>query len=361
MNPETDYYKILNVDRDADNRELKKAYLRLSKKWHPDKNGGDEKMFRDIAYAYEVLSNPEKRKIYDMHGEEGLKKYEGNQDSEYHDPFDIFSKIFEKHFQGAKRGPNMEKFVEVELEELYYGSTLTIDIDKQMICHHCQGTGKDPQHKHSSTLCTKCNGYGIRVIRQMIIPGLYQTYQIICDECSGKGHVFSYPCTVCDGNKVVQSTETYTLNIPPGAPYGYQFIFQNEANESPEWEAGDLCIIIIEKPYSKSGWRRKNNDLYRVETISLLDALLGEWTRKIKLFNKDYFNVTKLAGDTVQSGHVDVFPGKGMPVWDTSHSTSRSNKGNAYIEWRVILPELKPGDPLRKSCLSRLPFSYTNT
>ncbi|KAG5519528.1 hypothetical protein PMAC_001682 [Pneumocystis sp. 'macacae'] len=319
---ETDYYKILDVDRNADNKELKKAYLRLSKKWHPDKNGGDEKMFRDIAYAYEVLSNPEKRKIYDMHGEEGLKKHEENKGGEYYDPFDVFSKIFEKHFQGAKRGPNMEKVIEVGLEELYYGSTITININKQIICRHCQGSGKDPKHKHSSTLCPKCDGHG---------------------------HIVSYPCTVCNGNKVMQDTETYTLNIPPGAPYGYQIVFQNEANESPDWEAGDLYITIVEKPYSKSGWRRKNNDLYRTETISLLDALLGEWTRKIKLFNQDYFNVTKRPGDTVQSGRVDVFSGKGMPIWDTSRSASSSKKGNAYIEWKVVLPELKPGDPLRKS------------
>ncbi|KAG4304216.1 hypothetical protein PORY_002397 [Pneumocystis oryctolagi] len=354
----TDYYNILNVTRNADNRELKKAYLRLSKKWHPDKNGGDEKMFRDITYAYQVLSNPEKRKIYDTHGEKGLKWHEEGKGSEYYDPFDLFSKIFENHFQGVKRGPDMEKIIEVELEELYYGSIVAIDVSKQIICSHCQGSGLDPKHKHSVTYCSKCNGQGILIVRHTIMQGFIQTYQIICDACSGQGQVVSHPCTVCNGNKVVRGTEKYTLNIPAGAPYGYKFVFKNEADESPDWEAGDLYIIIAEKLYSKSGWMRKNNDLYRVETISLLDALLGEWTRKIKLFSHDYFNVTKPAGHTIQSGHVDVFPGKGMPIWDASRKASHSNKGNAYIEWKVILPELKLNDPLRKSLQTVFQHTY---
>ncbi|KAG5436929.1 hypothetical protein PCANB_001339 [Pneumocystis canis] len=174
-----DFYKILNVNKNADNRELKKAYLLLSKKWHPDKNGGDEKMFRDIAYAYEVLSNPEKRKIYDMYGEEGLKRQEEGGGSEYQDPFDFFSKIFESHFHGTKRGPNMEKIIEMELEELYYGGVFTINVNKQTICHHCQGSGRDPKHKHSTTRCSECGGHGVRIIRQVVGPGMIQAYQIM--------------------------------------------------------------------------------------------------------------------------------------------------------------------------------------
>lgn len=350
ISAETDYYKILEVKRNANSKELKKAYLRLSKKWHPDKNGGDEKMFRDISHAYEVLNNPEKRKIYDMHGEEGLKKHEEYGNAEYHDPFDIFSKIFEGNFHGEKRGPDMKKMIEIELEVLYYGGIFSVDVNKQVLCQHCQGSGRDPQYKNSVSNCNYCNGKGVRIIRQMIAPGMFQTFQIICNACSGQGQVISHPCTVCGGNKIVNVNEKYTLNIPAGAPYGYQFIFENEANESPEWEAGDLYIIIIEKPYSKSGWRRKNNDLYRIETISLSDALLGEWSRKIKLFNREYFNVTKPAGHIVQSGHVDVFPQKGMPVWG-SYQTNQESRGNVYIEWKVILPELKLNDPLRKKFL----------
>lgn len=345
---ETDYYKILNVNRNADNKELKRAYLRLSKKWHPDKNGGDEKMFREIAHAYQVLSNPEKRKIYDMHGEEGLRAQDEYGSQEYQDPFDIFSKIFENNFRGTKRGPNMEKVVEMELEELYYGGIYTIEVDKQIICYNCQGSGRDPKHKHSVALCDYCNGHGIRIIRQMIAPGVIQTYQIVCDICHGQGQVVLHPCPICRGKKIIEDSERYTLNVPAGAPYGYQFIFQNEANESPEWEAGDLYITIAEKPYSKSGWRRKNNDLYRVETISLPDALLGKWNRRIKLFGNEYLNIIKPEGYTIQTGYVDIFPEKGMPVWDSSHHTSSANRGNVYIEWKVILPELKLNDPLRK-------------
>ncbi|KAG5440513.1 hypothetical protein PCK2_000447 [Pneumocystis canis] len=188
ISAEMDFYEILNVNRNADNRELKKAYLLLSKKWHPDKNGGDEKMFRDIAYAYEVLSNPEKRKIYDMYGEEGLKRKEGTGGAEYHDPFDFFSKIFESHFE-TKRGPNMEKIVEIELEALYYGGVFTIDVNKQTICHHCQGSGRDPQHKDTMTRCNECGGHGVRIIRQIVGIGMIQAYQeessMDCSETEG--------------------------------------------------------------------------------------------------------------------------------------------------------------------------------
>ncbi|EMR09452.1 hypothetical protein PNEG_02395 [Pneumocystis murina B123] len=345
---ETDYYKILEVDRNANIKELKKAYLRLSKKWHPDKNGGDEKKFRDLSHAYEVLSNPEKRKIYDMRGEEGLKAHEEYGDAQYHDAFDIFSKFFQGGFHEEKKGPDIRKDIELELEVLYYGGIHIIDIDKEVLCNYCKGSGRDPKHKNSLARCSQCNGKGTQLIRQMIAPGMFQTFQVICNSCSGQGHVISHPCTLCNGKKVLRKNEKYTLNIPPGAPYGYQFVFENEANESPNWVAGDLYIVIVEKPYSKSGWRRKNSDLYRTETISLSNALLGDWSRRIKLFNNEYFNITKPAGHIVQSGHVDVFPQKGMPVWNSLEKSSHLSRGNVYIEWRVILPELKLNDPLRK-------------
>ncbi|QSL66559.1 hypothetical protein MERGE_000940 [Pneumocystis wakefieldiae] len=350
---ETDYYKVLEVDRNADSKELKKAYLRLSKKWHPDKNGGDEKRFRDISHAYEVLSNPEKRKIYDTSGEEGLKAHEEYGGAQYHDPFDIFSRFFSGFYE-ERKGPDIRKDVQLELEILYYGGIHTIDIDKEVLCDHCKGSGRDPKHKDSLSRCSQCDGKGTQLIRQMIAPGMFQTFQVICNSCSGKGHIISHPCTLCNGKKVLRKNEKYTLNIPPGAPYGYQFIFENEANESPDWVAGDLYIVITEKPYSKSGWRRKNSDLYRIETISLSNALLGEWSRRVKLFNNEYFNITKPAGHIVQSGHVDVFPQKGMPVWNSIENSNHLNRGNVYIEWKVILPELKLDDPIRKKLVKIL-------
>ncbi|KAK3077299.1 hypothetical protein LTS18_010688, partial [Coniosporium uncinatum] len=175
-----DYYKLLGIDKDADERQIKSAYRKLSKKWHPDKNPGDDsasKKFVEIASAYEALIEPETRRIYDQYGHEGLEQHKqggGRGGGHHHDPFDLFSQFFggSGRFQhGERRGPNMEVRIAVPLRDFYTGREHEFTVEKQAICSTCEGSGSADG---KTDTCGACGGRGMRVQKHMLAPGIFQ-------------------------------------------------------------------------------------------------------------------------------------------------------------------------------------------
>ncbi|KAF9003927.1 DnaJ-domain-containing protein [Cyathus striatus] len=324
----TDYYKILDVHKSASERDIRQAYKRLSKKFHPDKNKDPdaEDKFVKIARAYEVLSDTDKRQIYDRHGEEGLKAHEGGQHQP--NPFDMFQNFFGHGFQAqqTRRGPSSLTEFEVQLADMYKGASIDFMIKKRILCDHCRGSGAASDGDIHT--CSSCNGAGVKLVKQQIFPGMFAQSQVTCNECGGRGKVIKKVCPHCGGNKVIDHTAHYTLDIPPGMPEGHEVVFEGEADESPDWEAGDVVLRVRSKK-EKGSWRRKESSLYWKETIGIDEALLGF---ERNLTHLDGHTVTLTRNGVTQPGFVQTIKGEGMPIH--GHSTH----GDLFVEYNVVLP-----------------------
>ncbi|CCG84480.1 protein of unknown function [Taphrina deformans PYCC 5710] len=346
----TDYYGTLGLKKKdkPSEREIKKAYRALSKKWHPDRNPGDEKAkdrFVQIAEAYEVLSDKKKRATYDRYGEEGLKREAGGGQA-HHDPFDIFSQFFGGgRGHQVRRGPNLESAIELDLEQIYTGASFNIQVDKQIVCEECDGSGSDPAHELAT--CDLCHGQGARIVRHQLAPGMFQQVQVQCEKCGGQGRMVTHLCKKCGGKKVARAMESFTVEVPPGFPRDRQVVFEGEAEETPGVETGDLIITVREKETNGKGWHRRGVDLYRTEALGLHEALLGGFKRDIVRLDGTLLTLRKQDGETTQPNQVDVLEGEGMPAWNEEHGHAASSKGHAFIEWVLVLPELSKTSKVR--------------
>lgn len=347
-----DYYKLLGIDKNAGERQIKKAYRSLSKKYHPDKNPDDDKAaqrFVDIAEAYDVLIDSEMRKVYDQYGHEGVKqrKQGGGQRPGGHDPFDLFSRFFGGggHFhQGQRRGPNMEVRVQIPLRDFYTGASHDLKVEKQIICETCEGSGSQDGQRDT---CSQCQGHGMVVRKQQLAPGIFQQMQMQCDACGGKGSTVKHKCKKCGGNRVVRETESFELEVEAGMPQGARVNFENEGDESPDWAAGDLIISVVEKQPQLGSetnektdgtfFRRKDTNLFWREVLSLREAWMGGWSRNLTHLDGHVVPLSRPVGTVVQPGTVEVITGEGMPLW--RHEEDGPTYGSLHVEYVVVMPD----------------------
>ncbi|KAF2108661.1 hypothetical protein BDV96DRAFT_503978 [Lophiotrema nucula] len=351
-----DFYKLLGLKKDASDREIKKAYRSLSKKYHPDKNPGDESAhdkFVAVAEAYEVLIDDETRKIYDQYGHEGIEQHKkGGRPSQHHDPFDLFSRFFggSGHFGhggSERRGPNMEVRVAVPLRDFYNGRMTEFTVEKQAICSACEGSGSEDGHVET---CDVCGGRGIVIKRQQLAPGLFQQVQAGCDKCAGRGKVIKKPCPVCGGSRVVREPETHELHVEKGMPKGVRINYENEADESPDYVAGDLIVHLVEtepalgqadhERTDGTFFRRRGKDLFWREVLSLREAWLGDWTRNLTHLDGHIVQLSRKRGEVVQPHAVQVVENEGMPIWHQHLPDGVEEAyGNLHVEYVVVLPD----------------------
>lgn len=315
--------------------------------------------FVEVSEAYEALIDPESRKIYDQHGYDGLKqrKQGGGQ---HHDPFDLFSRFFGGggHFgnqPGQRRGPNVELKVGIPLVDFYNGHTTEFLWEKQQICEECEGTGAADKHVDT---CDACGGHGIRIVRHQLAPGMIQQMQMQCDKCGGKGKSIKHKCPVCQGTRVIRKLATVEVKVERGMAEGSRIVYENEADESPDHVAGDLIVTVVEKEPSPNPeennpnhldgiyFRRKGDDLFWKEIISLREAWMGDWTRNVTHLDGHVVRLGRKQGEVVQPGQVDTIPGEGMPKWH-EHGDSvyhQTEYGNLYVEYAVVLPDQMESD-----------------
>ncbi|EGG21667.1 heat shock protein DnaJ family protein [Cavenderia fasciculata] len=357
-----DYYEVLGVSRDSSPSEIKRAYRKLSLQYHPDKNPtpeGQEK-FLEMTKVYETLSDSEKRRIYDQHGEEGLNRQNGGGGQDFGD---FFSNIFrgfggggggghQQQHQAQPRGADIELDLEVTLKDLYLGRTSRVTHMKQILCQKCRGTGA----KKASDVktCTGCQGSGIKVRVQQLGPGFVQQVQQVCDECGGKGKKVASKCPHCSGKKVEIGEETYTVIVEKGMHNGQQIKLDQLGEESPDMTPGDVIFRIVEIPHSK--FRREGDHLHHNLSITLLEALTG-FDKTITHLDKH--NVRVQSGDITIPGQVIEVLEEGMP-----HHQYPSQMGNLYVHITVDFPKDLTNDqkePKQKSitnnnnsCLSNL-------
>ncbi|GAA5948475.1 hypothetical protein JCM21900_002722 [Sporobolomyces salmonicolor] len=329
----TDYYKVLGVSKDVSEKELKKAYRKLSKQYHPDKNPDEDAKakFLEVSRSFEVLSDPEKRKTYDRYGEEGLKQRENGGGGG--DPFDVFRRAFGfggGGQQGQRRGQNMLAEIEVDLKAMYQGDSIKFSIARKAICEQCEGTGA--RSDKDIVECPTCEGRGIRLVRHQLGPGIFQQVQMHCDRCGGRGKAIKHLCPLCKGHRIVDAQSDLILHIDRGMPEGAEIVFEGEADESPDWVAGDLVVKVRSKK-EKGGFIRKESNLYWKEPISAAEALLG-FKHTVK--GLDGHDIVLSRTGVTQPGFVDVIQGEGMPIYHLS------GHGDLFVEYQVVLPPTLP-------------------
>ena len=298
------YYNLLGVSRNASNSEIKKGYRKMAMKEHPDK-GGDEEKFKEIATAYETLSDPTKRKLYNQFGKKGLNQ------SSFTSPMDIFSMFFGEKLAQTRNTKDFIHPLTISLEDLYIGKKLKVSITRRRV--------KYPTGITRATAlisCKHCNGKGITMDTISIGLGFMQQIQNPCYRCKGKGRYMHKGITIYD------DTKHLIINIPKGAKNGAKFIFPEEADEQPGEKPRDVIFIVKEKPHPN--FKRKENHLFMQREISLWEALT-QAPIIIQHLDKSKFVVR--SNHIINQEQLECVHGKGM-----------TKSGNLYIQFTVNLP-----------------------
>jgi DnaJ-related protein SCJ1 len=241
----------------------------------------------------------------------------------------------------------MELRVAVPLRDFYNGRKTEFKVEKQAICSACEGTGSEDGHVDT---CDACGGRGARIVRQQLAPGLFQQMQTVCEKCGGQGKTIKHPCPVCHGSRVVRQEETHELVIEKGMPVGVKIAYENEADESPDWVAGDLIVHLVEteprlgelehERTDGTFFRRRGKDLFWREVLSLREAWMGDWTRNITHLDGHIVQLSRKRGQVVQPNTVEVVENEGMPIWHQQlPEGSPDVYGNLHVEYVVVLPD----------------------
>ncbi|HOZ53946.1 MAG TPA: molecular chaperone DnaJ [Bacilli bacterium] len=335
-----DYYETLNVSKNASEAEIKSAFRRLAKKYHPDvsKEENAEQKFKEVQEAYDVLSDTNKRQQYDQFGHaafdnqgggfsQGFSGFsQGFGDFEYSD---IFSNIFESFGFGggskrghyAQKGEDIEVILELSFEEAAFGTEAKIKVDTIDNCHECHGKGGS-----GVKTCEYCHGSGVVNREQRSILGTYVT-RTTCPKCNGTGETYSRVCNSCNGKGKIKTKKDIVINIPKGADNGSHLRVAGKGmageNGGPN---GDIYIELRVKPHQI--FSRKDSDIYLTLPITVTEAVLGVKKEIPTLYGNVIINIP--AGS--QSGDKHRIKGKGLSNPKTSYI------GDMYVILKVVIP-----------------------
>jgi molecular chaperone DnaJ len=338
-----DYYEILGVPRDADEKAVKDAFRRLALQYHPDRNKepGAEEKFKEIAEAYAVLSDPKKRAEYDSRGFAAVSGFApedlfggidfGDVFGGLGFDFDLGGGLFDRFFgrrrrAGPARGPNVEVELVVPLERVLTGGEEEVRLSRPQPCATCQGSGAE--RGTAPRPCSACGGKGQQVKSRQ--EGNVRVQQITtCPACGGRGTVIDKPCPDCRGRGEVEREEALTVKVPAGVEEGMALRIPGHGLPSREagGTQGDLYVVVRTAPDPRFG--RRGADLWRTETISVPDAALGTQVEVPTLDGRA--TVTVPAG--TQPGEVLRLRGKGLPEF------GGRKRGDLYVALRMRVPK----------------------
>ena len=334
MATKRDYYEILGAQRGASADELKSAYRRLAKQYHPDINRepGAEEKFKEINEAYAVLSDDQKRAAYDRYGYAGLSGAGGfsPQDSSgFEDIFESFFSGFGMRSGGGsrrapRRGADLRYDLTVTFEEAISGAEKEIEFTRSETCHVCKGAGAEPGT--SPTRCSTCRGTGeVRQVRQTFLGSMVNV--ATCPTCHGMGEVITTPCHLCQGRTQVKQTRRRTASIPAGVDNGMRVRISGEGepgvNGGPH---GDLYVFISVSPHQY--FRRRGDDIVMEVAVNFAQAALGGDIHVPTVNGPEKIKIP--AG--LQSGTVITLRGKGVP------HVQRSGRGDMRVIVNVATP-----------------------
>ncbi|MFW6237685.1 MAG: molecular chaperone DnaJ [Halanaerobiales bacterium] len=337
-----DYYEILGVDRDADQKKIKKAYRKLAKKYHPDMNKDNPEAaekFKEISEAYEILSDPDKRKRYDQYGHSGINEDDFNFEDFARQGFGGFDDIFDMFFgdgmgtrrQSSRRGRRQQKGndlqyrLEIDFEEAAFGAEKEITIPRTESCDNCNGSGARPGS--GTRTCPKCDGQGkIRISQRTPFGQFAQTRT--CDRCDGRGEIIKDPCPECGGSGTQRRHRNLTVNIPAGVDNGTRLRMSGEGEAGERGApSGDLYIQINVNDHEI--FERKGDDIYCEVPISFVQAILGAKIEVPTLEGKVKFDIP----EGTQPGTTFRLKNKGV------EHLNGYGRGDEYIKVKVVIPE----------------------
>lgn len=322
----------------------KKAYRKLALKHHPDKSndGGDK--FKEISHAYEILSDSQKRQIYDQYGEEGLQGGGGGAGGM--DPGDLFSQFFGGgggfgggfggfggggggggRPRGPQKGKDLQHALKVTLEDLYKGKVSKLALQKHVICKTCDGRGGK---EGAVKTCTGCDGQGVKMMMRQMGP-MIQRFQQVCPDCSGEGEIIKEKdrCKECKGKKINNERKVLQVHIDKGMQDGQRITFSGEGDQAPGTIPGDVIFVVELKEHAR--FKRRQDDLFYEAHIDLLTALAGG---KVIIEHLDdrHIEVPIPSGEALKPNSLRVVEGQGMP------SYRHHDNGNLYIKFLVDFP-----------------------
>lgn len=288
--PDTKLYDLLGVSRNASDHEIKKAYHQLAKTHHPDKNPETAEKFKEISFAYQVLTDPNKRRTYDTYGLDGLKDGGGSSGGGMAGIFEQFfggESLFGGHPFGGlfghstmggggrnrrRKGDDIAHPLKVTLEQLYNGDTRTLEISRKVICSTCHGVGGRDGAKQT---CSTCRGHGIQLITRQIGPGMVQRMQQVCKDCNGEGEIINEHdrCKKCHGKKTIDQKKRLEVVISPGSKHKQQVRFPGESNQAPNMDPGDVIVVLQQSPHDV--FQRDGDNLIMKHKINLVESLCG--------------------------------------------------------------------------------------
>lgn len=315
----TDYYELLEIDRDADSDAIKRAYRVAARRYHPDANPGDaeaEAKFKEVATAYEVLSDPEKRRHYDRFGADGPGMGGG-------DPFGFggvggIGDIFDAFFGGGggmggmgggrvgpQPGPDLEVAVDLAFEEAVFGAEKEVSVRTAVACETCEATGAEPGT--SAETCQQCGGAGqVRQVRQSILGQMVTAAP--CPACRGAGQLIAHPCSTCNGEGREITEKTYTVDIPAGVDTGSTLRLSGfGAAGTRGGGTGDLYVHVRVQPHPR--FTRDGSDLHHELHLPVTQAALGAVLPFDTLDGSEELVVPR----GTQTGRVFRLRGRGVP------------------------------------------------
>ncbi|KEG21219.1 molecular chaperone DnaJ [Bartonella bacilliformis] len=335
-----DYYAVLGVTRECDDKKLKSAFRKLAMQYHPDRNPGDkeaEQKFKEIGEAYEILKDPQKRAAYDRFGHAAFDNNSRGGASPFGSGFSAsggFADIFEDFFgevmggghrkrsNGRERGADLSYNMEVTLEEAFAGKTVQINIPSLIMCDACEGSGAKKGYEPQT--CGICHGTG----RVRAAQGFF-SIERTCSKCHGRGEIITDPCLKCHGTRRVEKTRSLRVSVPVGIEDGTRIRLSGEGDPgSRGGPAGDLYIFLSIKPHEF--FQRDGADLHCRVPISMTTAALG-----------GEFEVADLEGiqsrvkvpEGTQNGRQFRLKGKGMPI------LRQQARGDLYIHITIETPQ----------------------
>ncbi len=343
-----DYYKSLGVEKNASSDEIKSAYRKLAKKYHPDVNPGDknaEAKFKEVSEAYAVLSDPQKRATYDHLGSSA---FDGSQGSAYNAADFDFSEIFKSAFGGgfggfedlfgdffggsssrnnsAVRGSNVFAQVQIDLLEAIFGCKKIINVSLDCMCDNCRGTGAKPGTFPEN--CRKCGGSGRIHIQRQSMFGSISIQMSTCNVCNGTGKVIREKCQKCRGAGTIRQEKKLEIDIPKGIANDQTIRISNKGgagkNGGPN---GDLLVTVYVKPHKY--FIRKGDDLYLDVPIEFIQAVLGDEIEIQTVYGPEKIKIKP----GTQSGTVFTLKNKGVPNVQNNRII-----GNLILKLNVHVP-----------------------
>jgi molecular chaperone DnaJ len=330
---ERDYYELLGVPRTASDAEIKRAFRTLARELHPDVSNAEdaELRFRDVAEAFEVLSDPERRATYDRFGKAGLRR--GGFEPAFTDfgnLSDVFAAFFGEDLLGGggrqrpQRGGDVQAVVEIDLEEAFTGVPVAVPVDVALPCERCDGSGAEPGT--SMRTCPTCGGAGaVRSVSQNIFGQFVQ--QRKCPDCGGAGQTLEQACADCGGEGRIVARRQLEVEVPKGIHDGQQIRARGEGHAGFRGsERGNAFVVVRVRPDPR--FVRDGDDLHTALRLTMTDAALGTKA-----------TVSSLSGDIeldvapgTQPGEVHVLRGEGMPA------LRGTGRGDLYVRLDVAVP-----------------------